>query len=227
MTGGAYVFCPRNFTPLCQCLSEETLKAVSPFYLVSYARRSKISHQSALELCNCRGVHGSSRGFKGCHPDMILWLIQRVRNLGSLYRGVNSSLWIVWDVAKPDASNLSTDGVWSHHQLAPAERATRRQGTLLKSAHSLHSLEACNVYTKRVLMQWNGCRDCPWNCESVPNEQQQWGDGKPRKGGRTMDIKVHRHQIVFNCAQIFARASKTEMFSGSKKNLSFLTSCVI
>ena len=38
------------FTPLCQCLSEETLKAVGPFYLTSvYARGSKRSHQSALE----------------------------------------------------------------------------------------------------------------------------------------------------------------------------------
>ena len=104
---------------------------------------------------------------------MISWLIQRVRNLDSLYRDASSSHWIVWDVARPDAPNLSTDGAWSHHLLAPAERATRPQGTLLKSAHSLHSLEACNVYTKRVLMQWNGCRDCHWNCESVPNEQQQ------------------------------------------------------
>ena len=59
-----------------------------------------------------------------------------------------------------------------HHLLAPAERATIPQGTLLKSAHSLHSLEDCDVYTNRVPMQWNGCRDCRWNCESVPNEQQ-------------------------------------------------------
>ena len=83
----------------------------------------------------------------------------------------SSSHWIVWDVARPDAPNLSTDGVWSHHLLAPAERATRPQGALLKSAHSLHSLEACNDDTKRILMQWNGCQDCHWNCESVPNEQ--------------------------------------------------------
>ena len=55
----------------------------------------------------------------------------------------------------------------SHHLLAPAERATRPQGTLLKSAHSLHSLEACDVYTKRVPTQWNGYRNCLWNCESV------------------------------------------------------------
>ena len=35
------------------CLSEETLiKAVGPFYLVSNARGSKRSHQSALEMCN-------------------------------------------------------------------------------------------------------------------------------------------------------------------------------
>ena len=33
------------FTPLCQCLSEETLTAVGPVY----ARGSKRSHQSALE----------------------------------------------------------------------------------------------------------------------------------------------------------------------------------
>ena len=38
------------FTPLCQCLSEETLKAVGPLELSGvYARGSKISHQSALE----------------------------------------------------------------------------------------------------------------------------------------------------------------------------------
>ena len=37
------------FTPLCQCLSEETLKAVGPFLYGVYARGSKISHQSALE----------------------------------------------------------------------------------------------------------------------------------------------------------------------------------
>ena len=43
---------------------------------------------------------------------------------------------------------------------SPAERATRPQGTLLKSAHSLHSLEACDVYTKRVPTQWNGYQNC-------------------------------------------------------------------
>ena len=72
-----------------------------------------------------------------CHLDMISWLIQRVRNLGSLYRDVNSSLGIIWDMAKPDALDPSTDGLWSHYLLAPAERATRPQGTLLMSAHSL------------------------------------------------------------------------------------------
>ena len=46
-------FSLRNFTPLCQCISDETLKAVGPFYLVSmYARGSKISHQSTLECVN-------------------------------------------------------------------------------------------------------------------------------------------------------------------------------
>ena len=76
-------------------------------------------------------------------------------------------------MSRPDVPNLSTDGAWSHHLLAPAERATRPQGTLSKSAHSLHSLEACDVYTKRVPTQWTGYRNCVWNCESVPNEQQQ------------------------------------------------------
>ena len=37
------------FTPLCQCLSEETLKAVGPFYLVSMPGEVKRSHHSALE----------------------------------------------------------------------------------------------------------------------------------------------------------------------------------
>ncbi len=68
-------------------------------------------------------------------------------------------------MARPDVPNLSTDGAWSHHLLAPAERATRPQGTLLKSAHSL---EACDVYTKRVPTHWNVYRNCLWNCESVP-----------------------------------------------------------
>ena len=34
------------------CLSDETVKAVGPFYLVSMARGRKRSHQSALEMCN-------------------------------------------------------------------------------------------------------------------------------------------------------------------------------
>ena len=34
------------------------------------------------------------------------------------------------------------------------------QTTLLKSAHSLHSLEACDVYMKRVPTQWNGYQNC-------------------------------------------------------------------
>ena len=33
------------FTPLCQCLSEETLKAVGPFYLVSMPGKVKYSHR--------------------------------------------------------------------------------------------------------------------------------------------------------------------------------------
>ena len=38
------------FTPLCQCLLEETLKAVGPFYLVSMpGELSKRPHQFALE----------------------------------------------------------------------------------------------------------------------------------------------------------------------------------
>ena len=37
-------------TLLCQCLSDETLKAVGPFYLVSMQGEVKdLSHQSALE----------------------------------------------------------------------------------------------------------------------------------------------------------------------------------
>ena len=37
------------FTPLCQCLSDETVKAVGPFRCGVYARGSKRPHQSALE----------------------------------------------------------------------------------------------------------------------------------------------------------------------------------
>ena len=46
------------FTPLCQCLSEETLKAVGPFYLVSIPGEVKDpTMQSALECVTCRGLH--------------------------------------------------------------------------------------------------------------------------------------------------------------------------
>ena len=54
-----------------------------------------------------------------------------------------------------------------------SHQTTRHISCWRVPTYSLHSLEACNVYTKRVLMQWNDCRDCHWNCESVPNEQQQ------------------------------------------------------
>ena len=41
------------FTPLCQCLSDETLKALGPFYLVSMPGEVKDAvDQSALGMCN-------------------------------------------------------------------------------------------------------------------------------------------------------------------------------
>ena len=47
------------FTPLCQCLSEETLKAVGPFYLVSMAGELKdptqgVNVQSAVDSTTVR-----------------------------------------------------------------------------------------------------------------------------------------------------------------------------
>ena len=62
------------------------------------------------------------------------------------------------------AESLYRWGVIASTACTCGERATRPQGTLLKSAHSLHSLEACDVYTKRVPMQWTCYRDCL--CES-------------------------------------------------------------
>ena len=44
------------FTPLCQCLSEETLKAVGPFYLVSMPGKYKIPPVHT-GMCNCCGLH--------------------------------------------------------------------------------------------------------------------------------------------------------------------------
>ena len=41
------------FTPPCQCLSDETLKAVGPFYLVSMPGEVK----DPTGMCNCRGLH--------------------------------------------------------------------------------------------------------------------------------------------------------------------------
>ena len=46
------------FTPLCQCLSEETLKAVGPLYLVSMPGEVKYP-TSPTGMCNCGGLHHS------------------------------------------------------------------------------------------------------------------------------------------------------------------------
>ena len=43
-------------TLLCQCLSDETLKAVGPFYLVSMPGEVKVP-PVRTGMCNCRGLH--------------------------------------------------------------------------------------------------------------------------------------------------------------------------
>ena len=45
------------FTPLCQCLSEETLKAASPFYLVSMP--AEVEYPSGDKCVDCRGINHS------------------------------------------------------------------------------------------------------------------------------------------------------------------------
>ena len=48
------------FTPPCQCLSEETLKAVCPFYLVSMPGEVQKDHTSLpWKYVTCRGLHHS------------------------------------------------------------------------------------------------------------------------------------------------------------------------
>ena len=44
------------FTPLCQCLSEETLKVVGPFYPVSMLNEVKVPTQGCVTF---RGLHHS------------------------------------------------------------------------------------------------------------------------------------------------------------------------
>ena len=41
------------FTPLCQCLSEETLKDVGPFYLVSMPGEVKYPTSLHTDVCEC------------------------------------------------------------------------------------------------------------------------------------------------------------------------------
>ena len=48
---------PNPFTPLCQCLSEETLKAVGPFYLVSMPGDVKYIPPVRTGMYNCHGLH--------------------------------------------------------------------------------------------------------------------------------------------------------------------------
>ena len=56
---------PRNFGnsvyPAFQCLSEETLKAVGPLYLVSMPGEVKDPTSPHWECVTCRGLHHSSR----------------------------------------------------------------------------------------------------------------------------------------------------------------------
>ena len=44
-----------SFTPLCQCLSEETLKAVGPFYPVSMP--GEVKYPTRGKCVTCRGLH--------------------------------------------------------------------------------------------------------------------------------------------------------------------------
>ena len=44
-----------SFVPLCQCLSEETLKAVGPFYLVSMPGEVKDPTSPHWKCVSCRG----------------------------------------------------------------------------------------------------------------------------------------------------------------------------
>ena len=45
------------FTPLCQCLSKEILKAVGTFYLVSMAGKVKAPTSLHWKCVTCRGLH--------------------------------------------------------------------------------------------------------------------------------------------------------------------------
>ena len=45
------------FTPLCQCLSEETLKTVGPFYLVSMPGEVKYPTSLHWKCVTCRALH--------------------------------------------------------------------------------------------------------------------------------------------------------------------------
>ena len=47
------------FTQLCQCLSEESLKAVGPFYLVSMPGEVKDSTSLHWKCVTCHGLHHS------------------------------------------------------------------------------------------------------------------------------------------------------------------------
>ena len=70
------------FTPLCQCLSEETLKAVGPFYLMS---KSKRSHT------------GGGGGGVNVSPlmDSILYLVNNVYMLLIKHKYIPIYLWFV------------------------------------------------------------------------------------------------------------------------------------
>ena len=49
------------FTPLCQYLSEERLKAVGPFYLVSMPGEVKYPTSPHWNVFNCHGFHAHSK----------------------------------------------------------------------------------------------------------------------------------------------------------------------
>ena len=72
----------------------------------------------------------------------------------------------VWNQSCPSLRSLACLA-WGRK--VPSFRSVPRGGSArVLSVERLCTLEACNVYTKR-----GPDRDCHWNCESVPNEQQQ------------------------------------------------------
>ena len=121
------------FTPLCQCFSEETLKAAGPFYLVSMPREVKDPTSLHRKCVTCRGLH---------HP-----LLGRVHTCSGSRSGPVPLVRVAFTPAKIDQTRSGCGPVTRSHLFRNAT------GTRTLSTPSSHQVFRSDV---KVIIDGDG-----------------------------------------------------------------------